>query len=65
MRIDSRPVTTIHAEIRIGQTITMVLGSHVRAIRVLAIPVRRGPAPEAQACYEDMIVPEPIDAGGA
>ena len=64
MRIDGRPVTSIHADIRIGQTITTVLGSHVRAIRVLKIPARRGPAPEAQACYEDMIAPEPIDAGG-
>jgi len=64
MRIDGRPVTTIHAEIRIGQTVTMVLGSHIRAIRVLAIPARRGPAPEAQACYEDMIAPESIDASG-
>ena len=62
-RIDGRPVTSIHADIRIGQTITMVLGSHVRAIRVLAIPVRRGPATEAQACYEDLIVPQQIDAG--
>lgn len=64
MRIDGRPVASIHADIRIGQTITMVLGSHVHAIRVLAIPTRRGPAPEAQTCYEDMIVPEQIDASG-
>lgn len=61
MRIDGRPVTSIHTDIRIGQTITMALGSQVRAIRILAIPARRGPAPEAQACYEDMIAPEPID----
>lgn len=61
MRIDGQPVTSIHADIRIGQTITMALGSHIRAIRVLAIPSRRGPACEAQACYEDMIAPEPID----
>ena len=61
MRIDGRPVTSIHIDIRLGQTITMAMGSQVRAIRVLAIPARRGPAVEAQACYEDMIAPEPID----
>jgi ribosome-associated heat shock protein Hsp15 len=41
----------------------MALGSQIRAIRVLSIPVRRGPAPEAQACYADMTAPQPIDAG--
>ena len=61
MRIDGRPVTSIHDDIRIGQTITLAMGSQVRAIRVLAIPSRRGPAPEAQACYTDMIAREPID----
>jgi ribosome-associated heat shock protein Hsp15 len=61
MRIDGRPVTSIHTDIRIGQTITMAMGSQVRAIRVLAIPTRRGPASEALACYADMITPEPID----
>ena len=61
MRIDGQPVTSIHTDIRIGQTITMALGSQIRVIRVLAIPSRRGPAPEAQSCYTDMIAPEPID----
>ena len=61
MRIDGRPVTSIHDDIRIGQTITLAMGSQVRAIRVLAIPSRRGPAPEAQACYADLIASEPID----
>ena len=62
MRVDGRPVISIHTDIRIGQTITLTMGSQLRAIRILAIPLRRGPAPEAQACYEDMIAPEPIDA---
>jgi ribosome-associated heat shock protein Hsp15 len=26
----------------------------VRVIRVLALPLRRGPAPEARACYEEL-----------
>lgn len=64
MRIDGRPVVGIRDDVRISQTITMAIGNDIRAIRVLAIPSRRGPAPEAQACYEDLIAPEPIDAGG-
>jgi ribosome-associated heat shock protein Hsp15 len=64
MRIDGRPVTTIREDVRVSQTITLAIEGRIRAIRVLAIPARRGPAPEARACYEDMIVPEPIDAGG-
>lgn len=63
-RIDGRPVADIRDDVRISQTITMAIGNNIRAIRVLAIPSRRGPAPEAQACYEDLIAPEPIDAGG-
>lgn len=64
MRIDGRPVSSIHDDVRISQTITMAIGDNVRVIRVLAIPSRRGPAPEARACYEDLIASEPIDAGG-
>jgi len=64
VRIDGRPITSIRDDVRVSQTITLVIGGKVRAIRVLAIPARRGPAPEAQACYEDLIAPEPIDAGG-
>lgn len=64
MRIDGRPVASIRDNVCVSQTITLAVAGKVRAIRVLAIPARRGPAPEAQACYEDLIAPEPIDAGG-
>ncbi|MEM8916843.1 MAG: hypothetical protein AAGC83_13470 [Pseudomonadota bacterium] len=37
---------------------TFVKERHVRVIKVIAIPTRRGPAPEAQACYEDLSPPE-------
>jgi hypothetical protein len=32
-------------------------------IRVLALPIRRGPAAEAQSCYCDPTRTDPIDAG--
>lgn len=37
--------------IAVGDVLTLPLGVRVIAIRVTALPVRRGPAPEAQACY--------------
>ncbi len=61
MRIDGKPVTSTHVEVRVGQTITLMQHHHVRAIRILGIPARRGPAVEAQNCYEDLIAPESID----
>jgi ribosome-associated heat shock protein Hsp15 len=40
-----------------GDVLTIALGAGVRVVRVLAIGVRRGPAPEAQTLYEDLTEP--------
>jgi len=61
IRIDGKPVLASHVEVRVGQTITMIVHAKIRAIRVVRLPVRRGPAAEAQSCYEEMMMPEPID----
>lgn len=58
VRIDGTPIAKAHATVRPGQVLTFVKERHVRVIKVLAIPNRRGPAPEAQACYEDLSPPE-------
>jgi ribosome-associated heat shock protein Hsp15 len=55
LRLDGRRVERAHVPVRIGSTIAFVQGTRVRAIRVEALPPRRGPAPEAQACYADLI----------
>ena len=34
-----------------GDVLTVPVGARVRVIEVLSLPVRRGPASEAQACY--------------
>lgn len=39
--------------------LTFAQGDHVRVIRILAVGVRRGPAPEAQTLYTDLSPPEP------
>lgn len=59
MRIDGRRIDRAHCPVRVGAVLTVPLGERVRVIRIAALPARRGPAPEAQACYADL--PSSID----
>lgn len=43
--------------LKAGDVVTMHLGKRWRRVRVLAMVDRRGPAPEAQALYEEMDPP--------
>ena len=52
IRLNGRVVEKPHALVRPGDVLTLPLPGGVRVIRILALPVRRGPAPEAQAGYE-------------
>ena len=56
-RIDGRVVERAHAEVKTGNVLTFPLNDRVRVIRVEAIPTRRGPPAEAQACYTDLAPP--------
>jgi ribosome-associated heat shock protein Hsp15 len=51
LRIDGRPCDRCHATVRPGMVLGFPLGNRVRVLRIEALPARRGPAPEAQACY--------------
>jgi ribosome-associated heat shock protein Hsp15 len=51
IRLNGRRVERASATVRAGDVLVMPLGGAVRVIELLAIPHRRGPAPEAQACY--------------
>ena len=42
-----------------GDVLTFATGPRVRVVRVLAPGTRRGPAPEAQALYDDLSPPPP------
>jgi ribosome-associated heat shock protein Hsp15 len=53
-RIDGRVVERAHAEVKAGSVLTFPLNGRVRVLKVEALPDRRGPAPEAQACYTDL-----------
>lgn len=57
LRIDGQTIERAHAEVKVGNVLTFPLHDRVRVIKIEAIPARRGPAPEAQACYEDLSPP--------
>lgn len=57
VRIDGRVIDQAHAPVRVGNILTLPLHAGVRVIRVEALPSRRGPASEAQACYTDLAGP--------
>ena len=61
VRLDGHRVLKASEEVRVGSTIALPLRGEVRVLRVLALPARRGPAPEARACYEEL----GIDGGSA
>lgn len=48
--------------LRSGDVLTFVLATEVRVLRVLALGARRGPAPEAQSLYQDLLPAQDRDA---
>ena len=54
VRIDGRRVEKSSEEVRAGSVVALPLHGHVRVLRVVDLPARRGPAPEARACYEEI-----------
>jgi ribosome-associated heat shock protein Hsp15 len=56
LRLDGRPISKPATLVRVGQVLTFATHrGDIRVVRVAALPVRRGPPPEARACYTDMI----------
>jgi ribosome-associated heat shock protein Hsp15 len=51
IRINGERAQRAHLAVHIGDVITLQRGEGVMALRILAIPLRRGPAAEAQGCY--------------
>ena len=54
VRLNRQPTDKPHARLRPGDVVVFPLRDDVRVVRVLALAVRRGPAPEAYALYEDV-----------
>ncbi|MBW8753843.1 MAG: RNA-binding S4 domain-containing protein [Sphingomonadales bacterium] len=57
MRVDGRTIERAHTDVKAGNVLTFPLNDRVRVIRVEALPTRRGPPAEAQACYTDLAPP--------
>lgn len=51
IRLNGRRIDRAHAPVRVGDLITLPQGNVIRVVRVEKLPLRRGPAPEAQLCY--------------
>lgn len=64
MRINGRRVERAHSAVRVGDLITLVQDDRIRVVRVLGLPGRRGPACEAQLCYEDLKIGEESKIAG-
>lgn len=51
LRAAGRRIERAHHRIAQGDVLTLVRQDRVLAIEILSLPVRRGPAAEAQSCY--------------
>jgi ribosome-associated heat shock protein Hsp15 len=58
VRVDGKRVEKPSESVRIGSVIAFPLHDKVRVLKVLSLPTRRGPAPEARACYEELGIDE-------
>lgn len=55
-------VTKPNQAVRVGDVVVLPQGGWERTVRVLALGVRRGPAPEAQTLYEEAAARRQRDA---
>jgi ribosome-associated heat shock protein Hsp15 len=58
IRLNGARVLRLDQPINVGDVLTLPLARKVMAVEISALPERRGPASEAQACYRR------LDAGG-
>jgi len=61
VRIDGKRVEKPSEEVRAGSIVALPLRGSVRILKVLGLPDRRGPPPEARTFYQEL----GIDAGNA
>lgn len=65
IRLDGRRVTRPSCAVHVGQTLVLPVGERIEVVRLLALPVRRGPAAEARACYRSLNAGPPAAANPA
>lgn len=54
LRVNSDKVAKPAHAVGPGDVLTFPQGRQIRVVRILALSTRRGPAPEAQALYDDL-----------
>jgi ribosome-associated heat shock protein Hsp15 len=59
VRVNATRVSKPARPVGPGDTLTFPQGRAIRVVRIVALPVRRGPAQEARSCYEDLSPPAP------
>ncbi len=57
VRVDSQTISKPARTVGPGNVLTFTQAGDVRVVRILDLGERRGPAPEAQALYEDLSPP--------
>nr|WP_321508647.1 RNA-binding S4 domain-containing protein [uncultured Celeribacter sp.] len=57
VRVNTAKVAKAATAVGAGDVLTFAQGRQVRVVRITACGTRRGPAPEAQALYEDLSPP--------
>lgn len=58
VKLNGQTVTKASATVKVGDSLVLVLGPYRKTLVVQALGARRGPAPEAQALYEETDPPE-------
>ena len=65
VRVNGTRVSRPGRDVTSGDVLTFPQGTRIRVVRILALGLRRGPAPEAQALYIDLDprpdLPDPPD----
>ena len=65
VRVNGTRVSRPGRDVGAGDTLTFPQGTRIRVIRILALGLRRGPAPEAQMLYLDLDAgtssPDPLE----
>jgi len=62
VRIDGKRVEKPSDDVRVGSIVALPLHGRVRILKVLSLPERRGPAPQARLCYQELAIDEPRGA---
>jgi ribosome-associated heat shock protein Hsp15 len=60
IRLNGRRVERAHVPVRPGDVLTLPQGGRVLVIRIVQLPVRRGPSAEARLLYERIGTDAPI-----